>query len=102
MTTNPPTRQLDLFAPEPTTADEAQSAAAQRKPRPGSPREWTERVAQGLCGVCGQHPRQSQPDANQTILQSTSDQYCRPCFRTAVANLAARGITRAADTGDTA
>ena len=51
--------QLNLFAPQATTADEAQTAAAQRKPRPGSPREWTERVARGLCGVCGVRPRQA-------------------------------------------
>ena len=88
----PSPNQLDLFAPIPRTADEAQSAAG-RGAKQGTPRQWLDRVEQGLCGACGLNPRQSQPDAHKTILQSTSDQYCRRCFEWAVRSLAARGIS---------
>ena len=91
MTIKPIPGQMDLFAPEPRTADEAQAAARRRREK-GRPRQWLDRVEQGLCGVCGINPRQSQPDANQTVLQSTSDQYCRDCFQAAVQGLAAHGI----------
>ena len=92
-TTEPLPGQLDLFAPHPRTADEAQAAAARRKPKPGSPLEWVERTKSGLCGVCGVNARARQPDAHKTILQATSDQYCRGCFQAAVQGLAESGIT---------
>ena len=85
--------QLDLFAPQPRNADEAQAAAARRKPKPGSPREWLERTQSGLCGVCGVNARARQPDAYETVLAETSDQYCRGCFQAAVLGLAESGIT---------
>ena len=92
MSTKPLPGQLDLFAPTPRTADEAQ-AAARRRSEKGGPRQWIDRTEQGLCGQCGINPRQSQPDANQTILQSTSDQYCRDCFQSLVQSLARKGIS---------
>ena len=85
--------QLSLFEAAPRTADEAQAAAARRKPKPGSPREWIERTTSGLCGVCGENARARQPDAHKTILQATSDQYCRGCFQAFVQGLSERGIT---------
>lgn len=95
MSIKPLPGQPSLFEAAATTADEAQAAAAARpKPRPGSPREWIERTESGLCGVCGVNAREVQPDAYKTILQSTSDQYCRGCFQEAVQALAKRGITR--------
>ena len=94
MTTKPLPGQLDLFSPTPRTADEAQSAARRRSEK-GGPRQWLDRIEQGMCGVCGMKGRETQPDAHKTILQSTSDQYCRDCFQAAVQGLAERGITRA-------
>ena len=67
--------------------------AAPAQPKPGSPREWIERTKSGLCGVCGVNASESQPDAHKTILQSTSDQYCRVCFQATVQGLAESGIT---------
>ena len=93
MTTKPQPGQLDLSAPIPRTADEAQTAASRRNEK-GTPRQWLDRVEQGLCGACGVNPRQSQPDAHKTLLQSTSDQYCRGCFQSVVQGLAKRGIIR--------
>ena len=93
MTTKPQPGQLDLFAPEPRTADEAQ-AAARRRSEKGGPRQWLDRIEQGLCGQCGVNPRESQPDAHKTVLRETSDQYCRACFQDMVQSLAKRGITR--------
>ena len=92
MTTNPLPGQLDLFAPQARTADEANAAASRRGDK-GGPRQWLDRVEQGLCGQCGIHPRQSQPDAHKTILQSTHDQYCRDCFQSIVQILAKHGIS---------
>ena len=84
--------QIDLFAPIPRTADEAQAAARRRREQ-GTPRQWLDRLEQGLCGVCGESPRQRQPDAHKTILHSTSDQYCRGCFEKVVRSLASKGIS---------
>ncbi len=92
MTTKPQRGQLALFDPQPRTADEANTAARSRTEE-GTPRRWLDRVEQGLCGVCGMKGRETQPDAHTTILQSTSDQYCRACFQAAVQRLSERGIT---------
>lgn len=93
MSIKPLPGQLSLFEAAPRNADEAQAAAARRKPKPFSPLEWIERTKSGLCGVCGVNARASQPDAHKTILQATSDQYCRGCFQAAVQGLAESGIT---------
>ena len=86
--------QLDMFTGGVVPASSAEETRTAVAPPPGSPRQWIERTEAGLCGVCGVNARATQPDAHRTILQTTSDQYCRGCFQAAVQALEKRGITK--------
>lgn len=48
--------------------------------RPGSPRQWTERVNRGLCGHCGKPKGEPHPNAANTILRHAAVHLCRPCW----------------------